>query len=636
MSLQQIQISWEYYICAYTSQLYCMHFKTLISYVLALLTVLLIACSDAGHSGNGSADAQLGDSGNFIKNSDIMPFQADWSKENTVVFHCTSLPDDMHPTNGNSSGRAFINNYTQKKLLASDIINLGIRPDLVKTMPIISDDELHFTYELRDEPCWDNGKQVTVEDVLFTFKANVCALTNNPAAKSYLENMKNIVPDASNARKFSIEMKKRYIQNLVFLTEIPILQRSYFDPKNVLNKYTFLQLADSTFKADKQPELTAWANEFNAAQYGHSSDKLVGLGPYQISAWENGQTLSLTKKKNHWTQKLSGQSPYENAYPDKIIFKLNQDENAQILEFKNQSMDASTWLATKTLLALQEDSNFNRNYYSRFTDSFDYTYMGFNMKPDGVNHKKYFTDQKVRKALAYLTPVDQFISLVFKGKAKRMASNIVPAKRAEYNSNLAIIPFDVEQAKKLLDEAGWKDSDGDNIRDKLIDGEKVQLSFNLNYMSGPSFIKDIVTIITEAMYKAGVKANPQGLDFAVFYEKAQKHDFDAMLGAWSGSCFPDDFTQTWHSSSWISQGSNYTGFGNAASDALIDSIKVTLNDALRIPMVKRLQRIIYEEQPYVFLYSAQRKNVIHKRFNNANMFFERPGVMLNNLIVRTN
>jgi len=224
-----------------------------------------------------------------------------------------------------------------------------------------------------------------------------------------------------------------------------------------------------------------------------------------------------------------------------------------------------------------------------------------------------------------------FIELVFKGKAKRMASNIVPTKKAEYNTALPLIPFDVEQAKKLLDEAGWKDSDGDNIRDKMIDGEKVPLSFDLNFMSGPQFIKDVVLMISEAMYKAGVKANPRGLDFAVFYEKAQKHDFDAMLGAWSGSCFPDDFTQTWHSSSWKSEGSNYTGFGTNGSDALIDSIKITLKDELRIPMVKRLQAIIYEEQPYVFLYSAQRKNVIHKRFANANMFFERPGVMLNNL-----
>jgi peptide/nickel transport system substrate-binding protein len=608
-----------------------MYSKTTLYSILLVFLGSLFSCNPASNKVQLQEDAKLSDGEKYIHNPNSKEILADWSKENTVVFHCTSLPDDLHPTNGNSSGRAFINNYTQHKLLASDIQNLSIRPDLVKSLPTISPDELSFTYELKIGPKWDNGQSVSVEDVLFTFKANACLYTNNPAAKSYLSNVEDFLLDAANPYKFTIKMKERYVQNLIFLTEIPILQKSFFDSKNVLSNYSFKELAELAYPAKTEKELKLWATEFNDSKYGHLPQHLVGLGAYQIESWESGQSITLVKKKAHWSAEMASKTAAETAYPDKIIFKLNQDENSQILDFKNQNLDASTWLATKTLLLLQQDSNFNRNYFSRFTDSFDYTYMGFNTKPDGIKHKKYFTDKKVRRALAYLTPVDQFIELVFKGKAKRMASNVVPAKVGDYNTDLKLIPFDVAAAKKLLDEAGWKDTDGDKIRDKVIAGEKVQLSFDLNYMAGPSFIKDVVLMITEAMYQAGVKANPQALDFALFYEKAQTHDFDAMLGAWSGSCFPDDFTQTWHSKSWSTQGSNYTGFGDAQSDALIDSIKVCLNDSIRTPLVKRLQTLIYEEQPYVFLYSAQRKNVIHKRFGNADMFFERPGVLLNNL-----
>jgi len=570
----------------------------------------------------------------FISNKDEGHILKHWSKENQVVFHVSALPDDLHPCNGNSSGRAFINNYTQAKLLATDIKLLTLRPELVKYLPTVSADERSFTYELRDEPTWDNGKQVSVEDVIFTFKANLCPLTNNPAAKTYLRNLLTIQKNNENPRKFTLVMKERYLQNTVFLNEIPILQKEYFDPQHVLDKFTLEEFSSPNFNAAASPEITKWAEEFNHPKYGHVPENIVGLGPYQIASWQNGQNLVLKKKKKHWTYSLKNKSDYENSFPEQIIVKLIQDENTQQLEFKNQSLDASTWLSTKALLNLQKDATFNQNYFSHFTDSYDYTYMAFNLKPDGAKHKKYFTDVRVRKALAYLTPIDQFIQLVFDGKAGRMASLIVPAKKSEYNNNLQLIPLDVEKAKKLLDAAGWKDSDGDKIRDKMIDGTKIQLSFDLNFMAGPSFIKDIVQLICESIYQAGVKANPQALDFALFYEKAQQHDFDAMLGAWSSSCFPDDFTQTWHSSSWASHGSNYTGFGNPESDALIDSIKVTLKDEVRIPMVKRLQEIIYEQQPYVFLYSAQRKNVIHKRFSNANMFYERPGVMLNNLRVR--
>ena len=70
------------------------------------------------------------------------------------------------------------------------------------------------------------------------------------------------------------------------------------------------------------------------------------------------------------------------------------------------------------------------------------------------------------------------------------------------------------------------------------------------------------------------------------------------------------------------------GFSNPRADELIDKIRMELVDSLRIPMEKELQQIIYDEQPYVFMYLLPRKVVIHKRFDHAYMFWERPGVYL--------
>ena len=139
----------------------------------------------------------------------------------------------------------------------------------------------------------------------------------------------------------------------------------------------------------------------------------------------------------------------------------------------------------------------------------------------------------------------------------------------------------------------------------------------------------MATITAEQMLKAGVKALPVPLDVKVFIEKAKTHDFDMIMGSWSGSCLPEDYTQLWHTSSWSNGGSNYSGFGNAASDALIDSIKVTLDENLRIPMVKRLQKMIYDDQPFVFIYTNLRRAILHKRFGNCEFYSERPGILLN-------
>ncbi len=602
--------------------------------VLAISMLGLSSCGGSSTSSDGesSADNAVAEVGalTYVDIEDAAEMQADWSAENTVVYHFIGEPDNMHPTNGNASSRTFLQMYTQHYLMASDLIELkGARPDLVKANPTISENELEFTYELRDEPTWDDGSRLTMEDVIFTFKANKCPLTNNPHAKPYLENLKEIVVDPANPRKFTLVMKKKYIQNIVFLTDYPILQEAYWDPNKTMKKYSLAQFDNPDFNTNDKTDLNAWATEFNDAKYSRKPEFLVGMGPYKFLEWKSGQSFTLVKKENHWTYGLAERNPYQESFPKEIIFKINTDPNSQMLEFKTQAMDASTYLGTTELLTLQDDENFNRNYHSRFTNTYNYSYMAFNCRPDGVEHKKFFTDKRVRRAVAMLISVDEMNEVLNKGKSQRQVGPVSPLKK-EYNSDLTLIDRDVMGAKQLLEEAGWTDTDGDNILDKVIDGEKVSFEFDLHYMTTTVVWKDEAAMIAEALYEAGLKCNIVPMDFAILYDRAKNHKFDAMLAAWGGNSSPDDFTQLWHTSSWASKGSNYPGFGDVDSDALIDSIKYTIDDSRRHPMIKRLQDRIYEDQPYVFLFSATRRNVIHQRFGNADMYFERPGVLINN------
>ena len=181
-------------------------------------------------------------------------------------------------------------------------------------------------------------------------------------------------------------------------------------------------------------------------------------------------------------------------------------------------------------MKLQEKEYFNENYHSEFKDRYAYNYIGLNMKPDGIKYKPFFVDQKVRRAMAYLTPVDEIIEVMTHGKANRYASQVSPLK-SWYNDTLKLIPLDIEKAKELLTEAGWVDTDGDNIRDKMINGVKTPFKFRLSYMSSP-LTTEIVLMIKESMYKAGIVADPTPMDFTLFYKNAMDHNFEAMLGGW--------------------------------------------------------------------------------------------------------
>ena len=184
--------------CRFHFNLSLMNLKHFIYYlsILALLC-LLNACSSHNSTLNNNKNEELNDKTTYVKIPDSDSIRADWPKENTVVFHWTSEPDNLHPTNGTSANKKLIENYTQKYLISSDIKNLKLRPDLVKSLPKISNDELQFTYELREEPRWDNGDPLTIEDVIFSLKAVKCPLINNPHVKPFVENLKDIVVDRS-------------------------------------------------------------------------------------------------------------------------------------------------------------------------------------------------------------------------------------------------------------------------------------------------------------------------------------------------------------------------------------------------------------------------------------------------------
>lgn len=596
--------------------------------VIVPIVLILSGCTSSHqNSGETGETSTLSDSILYIRIANAETVLPGWSAANTFVMHCIAEPDLLHPTNGTSGIRTEINQYTQMCLVRVDFRTLELAPALLKKMPVMEADGLTYTCELREEPRWDDGSLVTADDIVFTAMANKCPLTDNPQAKPYWDNLEKVIPDPQNKLKFTVKMKSPYMHNIAFWGDFPIMQRAFFDSAGVMSRYTFEQFNDTSFNASKSKDLFDWARHFNSADYGREPSLIKGLGPYQVTAWDPGISVTLTKKENHWTK--GSKDIYETAYPEKIIFRVNKDPNSQLLDFKAQVLDGSTNISTKTLLDLQSDSLFNTNYHSRFTDSFNYTYIAMNMRPDGMKHQPVFVDKRVRRALALLTPVDDLNTVINKGKNKRMTSPVSILKK-EYDPSLTAIPYDPTRAMELLKEAGWTDSDGDGILDRVEGDKKIRFEFSLTYMTNTPEWQEYATLLAESWSKAGMKVNLNPLDFSISSANARKHDFDVMIAVWGQSALPEDFTQLWHTDSWKNEGANYPGFGDATSDALIDSIKTITDPAERLPLVKRFQKMVYDEQPMIFLFSSMRRNIVHKRFGNVEIYFERPGLLVNN------
>lgn len=570
-------------------------------------------------------------SGISSKIEDEKTMLADWSKENTVIVHSISDPDNLHPTNGNSAPRSEIILLTQRTILYTDYENQAMIAGLVKAPPISSEDGLSYIYELKSGPKWDDNTPLTFEDILFTAKAYSCPLVNNPAVKTYWRNLKNIIQHESNPNIFQVLMRTKNIQNQFWFGSFPVLQRKYHDRENVLANYSLDQFNDTSFRAEKEKQLKDWAMEFNSDKYGRDPQHLNGLGMYKVERWESGQFITLIKKKNHWTE--GSKDYHEHSFPEKIIYKINKDDNSQQLEFKNQNFDVSNNISMSSFLALNENEPFKNNYSSFVSPTYNYTYIGLNQRPEEANRKSLFTDKETRRALALSVPIHKITRLIYaqySDQCRQMVTNVSPLKK-EFNSDLKPIKVDLKEAGKLLTEAKWSDSDNDGILDRVINGQKIIFEADLNYLNTSPDWRDMAMLISEELKKVGIKINPVPMELKLFLERARAHNYDMMLGSWAANSFSEDFTQLWHTSNWRNHGSNYSGFGTAVSDALIDSIRIEINLPKRDSLSRELQKIIYDDQPYVFLYTSMRRNIIHKRFANRMIFADRPGTLINPL-----
>ncbi len=176
----------------------------------------------------------------------------------------------------------------------------------------------------------------------------------------------------------------------------------------------------------------------------------------------------------------------------------------------------------------------------------------------------------------------------------------------------------------MLTDAGWKDTDADGVLDKVVNGQKVQMNLEFTYNSGNDERKSTALLLQEDARKVGININVVAQDWSVYLENLKNHKFDVFFGAWVQSPVPNDHKQIFHSESY-NDGSNYTGFGSAASDALVDSIRIELDESKRAAMNKRFQVMLHDESPYIFMYAPTERIAIHKRFTNADPSMMRPG-----------
>jgi len=501
-----------------------------------------------------------------------------------------------------------------QNMMNFDYQALALSPQLIKAAPTaqdITEGEFaggqSFAYQILPEATWDDGKPVTGLDYAFTLKALFNPKMPTQRFLGYLEFVRDIKVDEANPKQFTIFTNKKYFLNMEAISSLPVLPEHVYDEGGLMKKFVLKDLTDPAKSAalSADPALQQFADAFTSPKF--SREVVSGSGPYKLVEWVDDQRVVLAKKENWWGDKLAGQNPLLQAYPDTFVFLPIQDQVAAIAAIKDESVDVATEVDAKQFSELRQ-VDFVQKIYNFLTPP-TYTYFYTAMQ----NRNPKLADKRVRRALAQCVDMDMVIKDLYDGLAERAVGPFSPEKKY-YDASLKPLAMNLDEARKSLEDAGWKDSNGNGTVDKTIDGAVVELKLQYLYSTGSTFSENFSLLLKNNAQKVGIEIEPMSVEGKVLGEKLKNGEFELAARGASNQPVPDDPKQLWHTDSAQPGGSNYSRFGNAESDALIDAIQNAPDEATRAKLYKDFQQLIYNEQPIMFLFSPQERMVIHQRF----------------------
>lgn len=522
--------------------------------------------------------------------------------------------EKLNPVVTNDASAEEIFTMIYEPLGGQDPITFELTPVLA-SLPEVSPDLMSYTFKMNPNAKFSDGKPVTAEDVLFTLKAMKNPFADNAASRNYYESVKSA--ELVNGDKMTIKfnMREPYWRAIYSLISIYVMPKHIIDPNGLTDKYTFEECDD--FKvAEKNPAIKEFAEFLNSQEVSREAKYLVGSGPYMFEKWDTGQAITLKRNPNYW-----GAKDIQANYPEKIVFKIIQDNAASVVAAKNKEIDLMFVIQPKDFYT--ELANAEQFDLVRVTPAEpSYSYIGWN------NNNPLFADKNVRLALGHLVDRNSIIEKILYGKGEKIQSAVYYKFDKLLNKDLPEITFDIEKAKKMLEEAGWKDTDGNGVLDKVINGKKTDFKFTFLSNGNPTRRQTLLVII-DALKKAGIQAEIQDLEWSVYLDKIKKHEFEATLGSWANPTIPIDPYQIFHSSQSKGEGSNYVSYSNPESDKLMEEYRKELDENKRVDIIKKWQKVVYDDQPYTFLWSPKSRYVYNKRFKNTRFYSKRNSPNLN-------
>lgn len=468
-------------------------------------------------------------------------------------------PPTLHPITASDAAASAVHGYILDTLLTKNPETYDWEPRLAEKWEI-SKDQKTFTFYLRKNAVFHDGKPVTAEDVKFSFDAIFEPKYNAAHMRPYYENIEKAEIVDPLTVKFKV--KTPYFLNFESVAGLVVL------PKHIYSD------VEKSKKMNKE---------------------VVGAGPYMIERFDKGQKIVLKKFDQWYGNSLP---EYKGEYNFKTItMRFVKDENVY-LEMTNKGDIDFQELNAEQYVKKANGGNWGKSTLKFKAENLTgkgYRWVGWNME------NPLFKSRNVRVALAHLMNREDMIKK-FRYDLSVLATGPTDVYSDYASPNVKPINFDPKKAGELLAKDGWKDSDKDGVLDKVMDGKKTDFRFSLVHANKE--YEKYWTLYREELKKAGIDMELKYLEWNSFVKILDQGKFEAVALAWTTG-IEFDPKQQWHSSSAVAGGSNFIKYKNPEVDKLIDEARKEIDRKKRIPLLRKVYEKIAEDAPYVFMFNEK-------------------------------
>jgi len=400
-------------------------------------------------------------------------------------------------------------------LVEAHPVTSAIRPALAESWEV-SEDNKEVTFHLRDVK-WSDGVPLTADDVIFTFEHFVM----NPVARG------------NSVARFTIEAKPiewvkvddstvKAILPAPYAAFFTVLSHAYIYPSHALESKIDKERPDSVNDV--------WLTNTPL-------NEIPANGPFMLSEYIIDQKVVMTKNPNYWKVDEYGNKL---PYVDKIEYLVVSDAQVRLAKFMAGELDYMA-VSGNDFPILKERELAGGPFRVFLAEPTQPTpspiHIAFNFDVEDPKLREVFRTTEFRQAMEYAVDRERIIDEVYNGLAVFGGVPVLPSNKAFYNPKIEEIrrPFNLAEAARILDELGFKDVDGDGLRE-YPDGTKFE--FVLTLQSSPQEYQDIGYIYSQDLQSIGIKVNLQILDSSLTGQMFGAGSFEVGIRAFGNQPDP--------------------------------------------------------------------------------------------------